>query len=68
MRGTFMNQALVGILLIWQFSVCIGMETPDANESSEYSAAVRGYAGNPTLELWRIANVQAQEKHKMVWH
>jgi hypothetical protein len=29
MRGTSMNQALVEILLTWQCSVCIGMETPE---------------------------------------
>lgn len=43
----------VGILLIWQFSVYIGMETPDANESSKYLDAVRTFADKPEI-LFRV--------------
>ena len=48
-RGIFMNKTLVGLLLIWLFSVCIGMETPDANESSKYLDAVRTLADKPEI-------------------
>ncbi len=44
-----MNQTLIGILLIWLFSVCIGMETLDANESSKYIDAVRTFADKPEI-------------------
>ena len=46
MRGRFTNQAVLGILLIWQFSVCFGTEIPDANDSSKYLDAVREFADN----------------------
>jgi cytohesin len=37
---------VLGILLIWHFSACLGAETPDANESTKYLDAVREFADN----------------------
>lgn len=46
MQAKFANQAVLGILLIFQLSVCIGTDTPDANQSSKYLDAVREFADN----------------------
>jgi pectate lyase len=46
MQAKFANQAVLGILLICQVSVCIGTDTPDANQSSKYLDAVRTFADN----------------------
>ena len=46
MRERFTNQAVLGILLVCQFSVCLGTETPDANDSTKYLDAVREFADN----------------------
>lgn len=46
MRGRFIHQAMLAILLICQLSVCLGKEAPDANNSSKYLDAVREFADN----------------------
>ncbi|MBL7189342.1 MAG: ankyrin repeat domain-containing protein [Phycisphaerae bacterium] len=46
MRGRFVSQAALGILLIWQFSACLGAETADPNETSKYLNAVREFGDN----------------------
>jgi len=46
MRRRFVHRAVLGILLIWHFSACLGAETPDANESTKYLDAVREFADN----------------------
>jgi len=46
MRVRFVNWPVFGIFLIWQFSICLGTETSDANESTKYLDAVRTFADN----------------------
>jgi len=46
MRGRFVHRLVLDILLVCQFSVCLGTEIPDANESSKYLNAVRTFADN----------------------
>lgn len=46
MKGRFMHQAVLAILLICQFSVCLAVNNPDANDSSKYLDAVRKFADN----------------------
>ncbi len=46
MKGRFINQAVLAILLICQFSVCLAVNNPDANDSSKYLDAVRKFADN----------------------
>ena len=46
MKGRFVNQAVLGILLSWQLSIYLATESPDANESSKYLDAVRIFADN----------------------
>ena len=46
MRGRCGHQAVLGILLVWLASACLGTEIPDANESSKYLNAVREFADN----------------------
>jgi len=46
MRGRFIHQAVLGILLICQFSACLGTETSDPNDGSKYLDAVREFADN----------------------
>jgi len=46
MRVRFVHQAVLGMLLIYQFSVCLGKEAPDPNQSSKYLDAVRQFADN----------------------
>lgn len=46
MRGRFVNQALLAILLICQLSVCLGKEAPNVNNNSKYLDAVRTFADN----------------------
>ncbi|MHC4630959.1 MAG: ankyrin repeat domain-containing protein [Planctomycetota bacterium] len=46
MRGRFIHQAVLGILLIYQFSACLAAETPNANDSTTYLDAVREFADN----------------------
>ena len=46
MRGRCAHQAVLGILLVWLASACLGTEIPDANESSKYLNAVREFADN----------------------
>ncbi|MBL7184872.1 MAG: ankyrin repeat domain-containing protein [Phycisphaerae bacterium] len=46
MRGASVNRAVLGILLIWQLSVCLAAEHPDTNQSTKYLDAVREFADN----------------------
>jgi pectate lyase len=46
MRVRFVHRALFVLLLICQFSICLGTESTDANESSKYLDAVRIFADN----------------------
>ena len=46
MRVRFARQAVVGIVLVCQFSACLGKEAPDPNQSSKYLNAVREFADN----------------------
>lgn len=46
MSGRLIHQAVFGILLICQFSVCLAVNNPDANDSSKYLDAVREFADN----------------------
>jgi len=46
MQAKFANQAVLGILLICQFPICLADEAPDANASSKYLDAVREFADN----------------------
>ena len=46
MRVRLVRQAVLGIVLICQFSACLGTETPDPNDSSKYLNAVRTFADN----------------------
>jgi pectate lyase len=46
MRVRFAHQAVVGIVLICQFSACLASETPDPNDSTKYLNAVREFADN----------------------
>lgn len=46
MRVRCAHQAVLGILLVCQFSVCFAKAIPDANESSKYLNAVREFADN----------------------
>jgi hypothetical protein len=47
MRGRFIHQAVLGILLICQLTVCLATETADADYSSKYLDAVRTFAHKP---------------------
>jgi len=46
MRVRFGSQAVLTVLLICQFSICLATETPDANNSTKYLDAVREFADN----------------------
>jgi len=46
MRARFVNQAVLAILLLCQLSICLGKDTPDANDTSKYLDAVREFADN----------------------
>jgi len=46
MRKRFIHSVVLGILLLLQFSVCLGTEIPDANDNSKYLNAVRMFADN----------------------
>ena len=46
MRIRFVHRALFVLLLICQFSICLGKESTNANESSKYLNAVREFADN----------------------
>ncbi len=46
MRVRFAHQAVLGILLIFQLSVCLATENQDVDESSKYLNAVREFADN----------------------
>jgi len=46
MQVRFVHQAVLGILLICQFSVCLGKDAADPNASSKYLDAVREFADN----------------------
>jgi len=46
MQSKFANHAVLSILLICQFSICLGKDTPDANDTSKYLSAVREFADN----------------------
>ncbi|MHC4595689.1 MAG: hypothetical protein ACYS19_12195 [Planctomycetota bacterium] len=46
MRGIFIHQAVLAILLICQFSTCLGKNNTDQNDSSKYLNAVRTFADN----------------------
>ena len=46
MRVRCAHQAVLGILLVCQFSVCLGKATPDANDTNRYLNAVRTFADN----------------------
>jgi len=46
MQAKFANQAVLGILLICQLSVCLGKDTTDPNQSTKYLYAVREFADN----------------------
>lgn len=46
MRGRLTHQAVLGILLICQFSVCFAVNNPDPNQSTKYLDAVREFADN----------------------
>jgi hypothetical protein len=46
MRVRCAHQAVLGILLVCQFSVCLGKATPDANDTTKYLNAVREFADN----------------------
>jgi pectate lyase len=46
MRVRFAHQAVVGIVLICQFSLGLATETPDPNDTSKYLNAVRTFADN----------------------
>ena len=46
MRGRFTHRAVLAILLICQFSICLATNTPDPNESTKYLNAVREFADN----------------------
>jgi len=46
MRVRFAHQAVLGIVLICQLSVCLGTETADSNQTSKYLDAVREFADN----------------------
>jgi hypothetical protein len=46
MRVRFAHQAVLGIVLICQFSVSLGKEAPDSNQSSKYLNAIRESADN----------------------
>jgi hypothetical protein len=52
MRRRFVHWAVLGILLICQFTVCFGTETADPNQSSKYLDTVRQFADN-VLEYGR---------------
>ena len=43
MRVRCAHQAVLGILLVCQFSVCLGSETADPNDGSKYLNAVREF-------------------------
>jgi hypothetical protein len=44
MKGRFIKQAVLAILLMCQFSVCLAVNNPDANDSSKYLDAVWKFA------------------------
>ena len=46
MRGKLLRRFIFGILLIWQFSICLATHTPEANNNSKYLDAVRTFADN----------------------
>ena len=46
MRVRYAYQAVLGILLVCQFSVCLGSEIADPNNGSKYLNAVRTFADN----------------------
>ena len=46
MRVKFVHWPLCGILLLCQFSVCLGTDTQDPNDSTKYLDAVREFADN----------------------
>jgi hypothetical protein len=46
MRGRFANRAVLAVLLICQFSICLATENPDPNDNSKYLDAVRIFADN----------------------
>ncbi|MFC1795071.1 hypothetical protein ACFL3Q_15980, partial [Planctomycetota bacterium] len=46
MKLRFLHQAMFSAMLLFQFSICLGTEIPDANESSKYLDAVREFADN----------------------
>ncbi|HUU19983.1 MAG TPA: hypothetical protein VMW72_22715 [Sedimentisphaerales bacterium] len=46
MRERFANQAVLGIVLICQVSICLAVEAPDPNDSSKYLNAVCEFADN----------------------
>jgi len=52
MRVSFAHQAVLGIVLTCQFSVCLATEAPDPNQSTKYLDAVREFADN--VLKWRI--------------
>lgn len=46
MTQQFAHRILFAILLICLFSICLGKEGPDTNNSSKYLNAVRTFADN----------------------
>jgi hypothetical protein len=46
MRGRFASHAILAILLVCQFSVCLTTESSSLNDSSKYLDAVRTFADN----------------------
>ena len=46
MRVRFVHRVLFVLLLLSQFSICLGTEVPDSNDSSKYLDTVREFADN----------------------
>jgi hypothetical protein len=57
MKGRFLHQIVLGILLIYQFSTCLTAKAPEPNESSKYLNAVREFADNGL----KISDIDARQ-------
>jgi len=60
MRVKFVHRPVFGILLICQFSVCLGTELPDANDNSKYLGVVRTFADNVVARSTRGLRLPAK--------
>jgi ankyrin repeat protein len=78
MKARFAYQAVLGMVLICQFSVCLGKEAPDPNQSSKYLDAVREFADNvlkygrdtygPKKTPLFVDGLNTETLQPVVWH